>query len=274
VETAALTVERLELGADGSPDLLTISFSEVDYVGHRYTPESWEAQDNLLWLDRDLGTLFTRLDALGIAWAAVLTADHGVLPTPAALLSGWDVAEHIDGALAAAGIAGSATWLNPGIWLAGVPDSRRSDALSIALATARDIDGVGIAVPGAGPIDPSTPFREQIAACRAPGRTAEVLLWPRWGVAWLDEAHVPRGARPTAPPEPMATDHGTPYAYDREVPILAFGAGVTATATTADRTETFYDMRRVAPTVACLVGVVPAGGLDALPVAKTLRCPR
>lgn len=283
VKQAGRAVAGLALGARDRPDLLTLSFSEVDYVGHRFTPESWEAQDDLLDLDRDLGELFTSLDARKgadgrpLRYAVVLTADHGVLPTPARMMSGWDLAKRAEDALGAAGIAGRVTWLDPGLTLTGVAPDRYAEAVTLISAAAKATDGVGIVVPGSGPLAVETPYRAEIDACRVPGRSADVLVWPRWGVGWMDEDHAERGSRPTHPPTPQATGHGTPYAYDREVPILAFGAGVRARerpSGTGDQTDTWFDTRRVAPTLACLAGVPGDGDLSASPLPiPTATCP-
>jgi len=290
--TAGQVAEALKLGGGTRPDLLTVSFSEVDYVGHRYTPESWEAQDNLRWLDRDLGALFQQLDdtkgadGAPLRWAAVLTADHGVLPTPAAMLSGWDIADDIEAAWASAGVPGRITWLDPGMYFEGVPAEKRADALRIATEVARRVDGVGMVVPGDGPLEPTTPYRRELEACRATGRVGDLLIWPRWGVGWMDEDHVDRGGHAQKPPTPQATGHGTPYAYDREVPILAFGAGVRSAprasplgdrGEASDDSETLYDTRRIAPTLACLADVAPVGDLAGSPlplVAGSCRSPR
>ncbi|MGH7163207.1 MAG: alkaline phosphatase family protein, partial [Planctomycetota bacterium] len=73
-------VERYDLGGDGSPDLLCVSCSSTDTVGHLYGPASQEVRDTVLRLDARLGELFDLLDARGHRWIVALSADHGVLP--------------------------------------------------------------------------------------------------------------------------------------------------------------------------------------------------
>jgi len=72
------------LGTGPQTDLLAISLSSTDAVGHRYGMESRELHDQILRLDRALGafldTLFTLRDSSRVVIA--LTADHGVTPTP------------------------------------------------------------------------------------------------------------------------------------------------------------------------------------------------
>ena len=72
------------LGRDTVPDLLGISFSANDRVGHAYGPDSHEVMDVTVRLDRTLARLFAFLDrTVGLANVVmVLTADHGVAPLP------------------------------------------------------------------------------------------------------------------------------------------------------------------------------------------------
>ncbi|MBI2786697.1 MAG: alkaline phosphatase family protein [Legionella longbeachae] len=65
-------------------DYLAISFSAVDVIGHRFGPNSLEAEDNLLELDKTLEHLFTTIDnEVGLDnTLIILTADHGVNDGP------------------------------------------------------------------------------------------------------------------------------------------------------------------------------------------------
>ena len=79
---AALVNEKL--GADEDPDVLTVSFSANDSIGHRYGPYSHEAMDITLRVDRQIARLLEIVDArVGLANTVVaFTADHGVAPSP------------------------------------------------------------------------------------------------------------------------------------------------------------------------------------------------
>ncbi len=80
--TKALAAEE----AADAPKLLELSLSSNDLIGGRTPngPQSWEAWDELLRLDRSLGEFMDRLDtAYGPeGWSMVLSADHGVTPLP------------------------------------------------------------------------------------------------------------------------------------------------------------------------------------------------
>ncbi len=91
---AAELVAREGLGRGAGPDLLALSLSATDRVGHLYGPYSHESHDTLGRLDRELGHLLDFLHAeLGAGSVlVVLTADHGVLPLPEWLARGEGLA--------------------------------------------------------------------------------------------------------------------------------------------------------------------------------------
>lgn len=73
-----------KLGEDDDTDVLTVSFSANDYVGHRFGPYSQEVMDVTLRTDRNVATLLDFIDShIGLANTLVaFTADHGVSPIP------------------------------------------------------------------------------------------------------------------------------------------------------------------------------------------------
>jgi Uncharacterized proteins of the AP superfamily len=83
-EMAEAAVVNEQLGADGITDFLAVSFSSPDYIGHAFGPNSIELEDNYLRLDKELGSLFSFLDAkVGKGqYMVFLTADHAVAHVP------------------------------------------------------------------------------------------------------------------------------------------------------------------------------------------------
>lgn len=79
---AAITGEQL--GADSITDFLAVSFSSPDYIGHTFGPNSVEAEDGFLRLDKELGALLDFLDTkIGKGqYTVFLSADHGVTQIP------------------------------------------------------------------------------------------------------------------------------------------------------------------------------------------------
>ncbi|WP_378186726.1 alkaline phosphatase PafA [Aquimarina sp. W85] len=77
------------LGLDNDTDVLTISFSSTDYIGHNFGVNSKEVQDAYLRLDKDLERLLAVLDKqVGVNnYTIFLTADHGAVNVPAYLTS-------------------------------------------------------------------------------------------------------------------------------------------------------------------------------------------
>jgi len=85
--TVALALEGvrvLGLGRGNASDVLAVSLSATDYIGHAYGPYSREIHDQILRLDRTIGVLLDSLAALVPASQTIvaLTADHGVAPYP------------------------------------------------------------------------------------------------------------------------------------------------------------------------------------------------
>ena len=78
----AITNEKL--GEDTDTDVLSVSFSANDYAGHRFGPNSQEAMDMTLRVDRQIGTLLDFVDTrVGLQnTIVILTADHGASPVP------------------------------------------------------------------------------------------------------------------------------------------------------------------------------------------------
>jgi len=72
------------LGADEDTDVLSVSFSANDIVGHRFGPYSHEAMDMTLRVDRQIAALLDFVDGrVGLRHTLVVfTADHGVAPVP------------------------------------------------------------------------------------------------------------------------------------------------------------------------------------------------
>lgn len=277
---ARALVDAEQLGADGTPDLLMISCSSADYVGHAYGPHSHEVEDYYLRLDGYVGELLTYLDEhVGKdRYVLALTADHGALPLPEeARLRGHPAARRVvEGVYKtqarSAALVGLATLKLPetalmhlgedGLWLdaavaeaAGVTPADMRAAVATAL---RGLDFVADSFTAdelAGPVDPQRPFMTGYQRSYFAARSPDVVLrFKEWNLVDARE----RG-----------TSHGSPYAYDTHVPVLFFGAGVRAglhaqPAGTVD----------VAPTLAALLGIKTPGDLDGRNLAPKITTPR
>lgn len=86
-DLALACLKAEQLGKGKQTDMLCISFSSTDYVGHYYGPRSVEVEDVYLRLDKDLEELIASLDATvgKNNYVLFLTADHGACDVPAHL---------------------------------------------------------------------------------------------------------------------------------------------------------------------------------------------
>ena len=86
-EMAKAAIEGEQMGAGANTDMLAISLSSPDYIGHTFGPNSVEAEDGFLRLDKDLGDFLKYLDKqIGKGqYLIFLAADHGVAQIPAFL---------------------------------------------------------------------------------------------------------------------------------------------------------------------------------------------
>lgn len=86
---AMAAIKAEHLGMDDITDVLAVSFSATDYVGHNFGVNSKEIQDTYLRLDKDLERFFNYLDAtVGQGeYTVFLTADHGAVDVPSYLTS-------------------------------------------------------------------------------------------------------------------------------------------------------------------------------------------
>ena len=84
IALAIIENEKLGQNETGITDFLAVSFSSTDYVGHQFSPNTIEAEDTYLRLDKDLSEIFTYLDKkVGKGqYTVFLTADHGGAHNP------------------------------------------------------------------------------------------------------------------------------------------------------------------------------------------------
>ncbi len=84
LEVAEAALDNEQLGKGSETDMLCVSLSSTDYVGHSFGPNSLETEDTYLRLDKDLAAFITYLDEkVGKGqYTLFLSADHGVAHVP------------------------------------------------------------------------------------------------------------------------------------------------------------------------------------------------
>ena len=262
-------VQSLGLGAGPQTDLLAVSLSSTDYVGHRFGPDSREMHDQVLRDDRTIGVLLDSLYRLrdSSRVVVVLTSDHGVGTIPeVAAASTTPGARRVDlsgllpvvrARLRAAQVDTFAVELDQQLVLADRAAFRRVPALADSI-----VDWIAVAarkVPGVRRVDG---FRALL------GDSLRDPVARRWS----------HQLPPTAQVELVVTldslsswggnvaSHGSSYDYDSNVPVIFYGAGVRP-----GRHAGFVRTVDIAPTLAALAGVTAGERLDGVVLREALR---
>ena len=261
----ALTgLDALKLGKGSATDLLAVSLSTTDAIGHAYGPDSREIHDQVLRLDRYLAwfldRLFARIGRDRVLLA--LTADHGVTPYPEFSRAHGHPDAHwvsIDTLIAAvnqqldrmAAAPAPRPWLEFDTGVLFVRDNGRLAALGIGIdSVLADVARRISAVPGVARVDRPEDLAAADTAADPVARRWRHLIPPDAGIrlvvslaqwdAWSYSGGVSYAA------------HGQPTDLDAHVPLIIWGKGVRA-GTYGARANTVD----IAPTLARLMGVAP-----------------
>jgi hypothetical protein len=268
-ELAERAVEAEQLGQRGVTDLLAVSFSSNDHVGHTYGPESPESRELSKRTDYVLEKLFSRLDSrVGLTNVlVVLSADHGVAPLPEV-----NSARKMPGGRLPPGIvqrtvqAGLSEKYGEGDWI--VSPSEYSLVLNDRLIREKKLDagevnrtaaGLALTIPHVfrtytrdqllkGQVEPDLVGRRVANGFHARrGADVYILLEPYW----IFNQH--------------GTTHGTAFVYDSHIPLIFMGPGIR---------PGFYHQpvvaNDVAPTLAVLLGIEAPSGSVGRPLLEAL----
>lgn len=256
-------LNALKLGTGPATDILAVSLSTTDGIGHRYGPDSREMHDQILRLDRSLGTFIDSVYRLRDSTHVViaLTADHGSAPLPG--VRSADPNQH-------------GRFLDPHTLIApeqhalvgrGLPDSTIQFADGLVLLQ-RDVLGrAGMnadsliramelrlrAVPGI--------VRAETRAELTRRDTVRDFIARRW-IHMLPPDLGDIALMVTADPYVVLTNgsydtHGTPYDYDAHVPMIFYGPEFRP-----GRNNEFARVVDMAPTLAWITGTNPTERLD------------
>lgn len=250
---ASEAIRELGLGQDGATDYLALSFSQTDAIGHDYGPFSREVLEDLVHLDGLLGALMDHLDdAVGEGnWVMAFTADHGVMAIPE-----FRVEEGLEG--------GRPTRqdLSNLRSVFRATEERGREPLEVAGALVSSLEELPF-------IEDAFPVGEMISG--PPPDSFAVLFrnsyhpdrW-HWGYGSQGSGVLFRFSEFLYPdPLPRGTGHGSPYYYDRHVPLVLFGPGV-PNGSSADPVRTVD----IAPTLAVLAGISIPSDLDGTPLFR------
>lgn len=266
--SAYAAVKATQMGLDDVPDFLALSISGTDIVGHVWGASSWEYADNLQRIDRALTRFVKLLEARGPV-AFVLTADHGVamLPERARAAGGSGGRLRSETLIASAERAADAA-LGAADWIAGyVPPlfsytpagkarhKELTKALRKALPKIEGVKAVYDARMGAKLRQSSSEIERLVGANLPEDPPGDLYLITEPG--WFDSIS-----------EDGGTNHGTPWDYDRRVPVLIWGAAVERR--TSDEVK---NVLQVAATLASLLNVPAPAGASSDPLPGVMRLP-
>ena len=222
-----------DIGADAVTDILALSFSSTDYVGHDYGPHSQEAMDQTLRLDRALDQLFQHIErTVGMANTIVaVTADHGVVPLPEILQQRGIDGRRADRQELLRAVEQALSQKFPGVEkLIRKTDfdiySMYFDENLIRLngLSLREIEETAAkAIMSTGFVDRVYTRSELME--QAPSSDPYMQLY-------RNSFYAPRSGHLTFLPKPYltfwvkGTSHGTPYDHDRHVPIIFMGRSI------------------------------------------------
>lgn len=229
-DLALAAIEGEELGKDDITDLLAISFSSPDYIGHHFGPQSIEVEDCYLRLDLELADLLTYLEKnIGKDnFLLFLTADHGAAQNanylkdqkiPAGYYRGQDVEDSLKTMLNRR--YGQGDWLlsfmNEQVYLnRPLINSRRMNPDEVENNVARYLE----TLPNVYKALPGHILRQGAANSKIerlaqnglhPNRSGDVFVAMNFG--YMDYSET-------------GTTHGSTYSYDTQIPLVFYGKGI------------------------------------------------
>ncbi len=266
-------IKNERLGQGPGTDLIAVSISANDYIGHTYGPYSPEVADATLRTDRYLADLFNDLDrmvGLDKVWIA-FSADHGVAPTYPFIqehhlatvnVRPSDINAAIERALSQA--FGPDRWVEEGgghlnFYLNQEALNRHrigaSKAEAVAAAAAASVPGV-TAVYTRGQLLrgnlPESPLTRKVLHSFNPLRSGDIF------VVLAPYAIPTRGEK--------TTTHGSPWNYDAQVPLILWGS--------AFRPGTYSSPCQpidLAPTLAAAMELTQPSSAQGRPLSEALR---
>ncbi len=284
LEGAAVLLDEQQLGRRGVTDMLGVSLSATDRIGHGYGTQGPEMCEQMLRLDAALGVFLDKLSTVPGGVVVVLTADHGGSDFPErSSVEGYPAAGRVDRALMPrvndALKAQFKLDANPLVSSAGglivvdkdkksLAEPLRSQVLAAAVELLNAEPQVALAVSRdellAEPLPVSDnpeelSLRQRLRLSAVAGRSPDIMRSYQPGLTGSGRVG---GA---------ISSHGSPWDYDRRVPIIFWWPG-------ANGQERFLPMRTIdiAPTLAHLIGVRPTDEVDGrcmdLPQFATGRC--
>lgn len=270
IDIAKQALLNEHLGADSITDLLALSFSSPDYIGHSFGPNSWETLDGYVKLDEILADFFSFLDKqVGKDnYTVFLTADHAVANIPAYAKKHKIPGDNYDDGAVKTDIIACLNANNLSTKLISfvgeyniyynhplmdslqISNDRLTNLITNYLEKKPQI--LQIVESRKAAIAPLPAFaRDRIVNGYNAQRGGDLMVLTKSGVV---DGY------------PTGTSHGVLYNYDAHIPFLIVGNGIKHTVV---NTPTF--MTDIAPTISTLLGIQMPSGSIGKPVLEVLK---
>lgn len=262
-------IKQMKLGRGPSTDVLAVGLSATDYVGHAFGTSGAEMCTQMVALDATIGRILAELDATGVPYAVALTADHGGHDLPERNKArAFPTAERLEPGLKPEEIAAPLLkkfalklkepllYSDFGDWYVSRQISGKLRVKVIAAAKERllahrQIETVLTAddlkkMPSPQPPVDEWSIAERVRASFDPSRSGDLIV--------LLKPHV----TPIADPKTFVATHGSPWNYDRRVPIVFYRPG-----TVGFEQPLSIETVDILPTLAALIDLkIPPGEID------------
>ena len=263
---AAGLVQDMKLGRGSGTDIITIGASATDYVGHSLGTQGSEMCIQMMELDHSIGAFLAKLDEWGLDYEVALSADHGAhdfterqqeraMPMEARVSRDVSIKEVGAAIGREMGIAGPVLLGSEGdTYVAdNVPADKRRAVVDAAVKRLAGMPQVAAVL-----------TREQIAATPMPSSPPETWTLAERARASFDPARSgdflillkPRVLGIATPGPGYVETHGSPWDYDRRVPMLFWRKGMQGF-----EQPLSVETVDIAPTLAATIGL-PFTGVD------------
>ncbi|WP_374230378.1 alkaline phosphatase PafA [Prevotella sp.] len=260
LDMAKAAIDGEQLGADDETDLLTVSCSSTDYIGHQVGTHAIETEDTYLRLDKAIADFLTYLDSkVGKGnYLVFLSADHGAMNNAAFLqdrripAGSWDAsatAKKLNHVLAK-------EYPEAGDIVKTVMNYQVFFNRDVIKSKQLDFDNIKQTVVNVLKEDPSVLYACDMAKASTESIPEEVKFRIINGYNRERSGDVVIILKPNFYAHGMkGTDHGAWNSYDTHIPLVFMGWGIKHGATTK---QTF--MTDIAPTIAAMLHVQAPNG--------------
>jgi predicted AlkP superfamily pyrophosphatase or phosphodiesterase len=270
VDFAKEAIKNEKLGEDSITDILTLSFSTPDYIGHNFGPYSWESLDGYVKLDEVLADFFDYLDMkIGKDnYTLFLTADHAIAPIPgfakknklpADYYVSADISKDLNNLLASnnlkkeliSSVYESTIYYNHKLMDSlHITDAQLTQLITKFLESKPTVlQVVNNRNAALAPLPQL--IREMLLNGYTPQRSGDLTVLLKSGV--IDGY-------------PTGASHGVFYNYDSHIPLYFYGKGIKK-----GNVNSMNYMTDIAPTISTLLGIQMPSGSIGKPILEVLK---